>query len=132
MTATRLLGAIAFTWLSPHPDPLGGLVAAAMLVAFPLLAGAAADLPVALAALAACLSAPGAEIVIRIDHRANSVLVEVRNEAPPYGAAEATGSGHGLRGMTERVSGCGGTLRAAATAGGGFQVRAVLPRVVQA
>ncbi|MFG2039800.1 sensor histidine kinase [Dactylosporangium sp. NPDC048998] len=76
--------------------------------------------------------APGAEVVIRIGHGPDTVVVEVRNDASPYQAAKATGTGHGLRGMAERASGCGGTLRAAATTGGGFQVRAVLPRAVPA
>ncbi|WP_189221491.1 sensor histidine kinase, partial [Saccharothrix coeruleofusca] len=42
-------------------------------------------------------------------------------------ATAPVGSGSGLAGMRERVEALGGTLRAGPVAGGGFEVRAVLP-----
>ena len=71
--------------------------------------------------LAAAVAEPGV---------APSVRVIVRNAAPPADAAPRSApdpSGHGIRGMRERVSALGGSLAAAPTPDGGFQVRAVLP-----
>jgi signal transduction histidine kinase len=46
----------------------------------------------------------------------------------PAAAAEPREAGRGLVGMRERVSALGGSLTAAATAGGGFEVSVTLPR----
>ncbi len=63
----------------------------------------------------------------RANPETRSVVVAVENAASPYREVVATGSGHGLRGMAERVAGHGGTLRAGATPAGGFRVYARLP-----
>ncbi|MBV8529584.1 MAG: sensor histidine kinase [Candidatus Dormibacteraeota bacterium] len=42
-------------------------------------------------------------------------------------AAESNGSGHGLRGLRERMAKVGGTLDAGAVPGGGFRIAASLP-----
>jgi signal transduction histidine kinase len=46
---------------------------------------------------------------------------------PSGGAAAASGSGHGIVGMRERVVNLGGDLSAGPDPGGGFTVRARLP-----
>ncbi|MEV0569117.1 sensor histidine kinase [Dactylosporangium sp. NPDC050588] len=76
----------------------------------------------------------GAEVLLRATPE--SVTVEVRDDGPGHdaGAAplDATGgtppSGRGLQGMRERVEMLGGRLTAGPRPGGGFQVRAILPR----
>ncbi|BCY10807.1 sensor histidine kinase [Actinoplanes sp. L3-i22] len=52
--------------------------------------------------------------------------LEVRNPAGP-GRGAATGTGHGLIGLRERVSSVGGTVRAGPDPGGTFTVDAFLP-----
>ena len=68
--------------------------------------------------------APGARARVRLSYLAGCVEVEVTDDgtAPP-----ARGDGHGLSGMAERVSLCGGLLRAGPRPEGGFQVHAVFP-----
>lgn len=67
---------------------------------------------------------------VRLTYRPDELTVEVRDDgagdrqAPSRSAAR---SGYGLIGMRERVALQGGTLEAAALAGGGFQVAARLP-----
>lgn len=54
--------------------------------------------------------------------------VEVSDTGPgPATSGTSDGSGHGLRGMTERATAVGGSLTAGAGTRGGFQVRAHLP-----
>ncbi|MFF5484299.1 sensor histidine kinase [Streptomyces virginiae] len=67
---------------------------------------------------------------VRLTYHADEVGVEVRDDgagaqAPP--ARPTTRSGYGLIGMHERVALQGGTLEAAALAGGGFRVAARIP-----
>ncbi|WP_338709359.1 sensor histidine kinase [Streptomyces virginiae] len=67
---------------------------------------------------------------VRLTYRSDEVSVEVCDDgagAPPPAARPAAGSGYGLIGMHERVALQGGTLEAAARAGGGFRVAARLP-----
>ena len=62
-----------------------------------------------------------------IDHRPEEIVIEVRN---PVGgqAAAATGGGHGLIGMRERVDALHGRLAAGPEADGTFRVHAEIPR----
>ena len=58
------------------------------------------------------------------------VVVEVLYDGP--GGDPELGSGHGLRGMAERVEMVGGQLHMGADPRGGFRVLATLPRPVEA
>jgi signal transduction histidine kinase len=64
--------------------------------------------------------------VVRIAWSDASVELEVRDDGPGASSAPSDG-GHGLIGMRERVRLLGGELRTGPAAGGGFEVRAVLP-----
>ncbi|PWK70990.1 histidine kinase [Streptomyces sp. CG 926] len=71
---------------------------------------------------------------VRLTYHADEVGVEVRDDGagaqtPP--ARPTARSGYGLIGMHERVALQGGTLEAAAVAGGGFRVAARIPLPVQ-
>ncbi|OKI07164.1 histidine kinase [Streptomyces sp. CB02923] len=84
-----------------------------------------------------------ARVEVRVDHGADRLTVEVRDDggtagaraahAPPSGAAvppAASGqvsTGHGLLGMRERARIYGGSLRAGPLPGGGFRVLLTLP-----
>ncbi|GAA3698271.1 histidine kinase [Nonomuraea antimicrobica] len=66
---------------------------------------------------------------LRIEYRANAVVLDVDNPAaPPITPSGETG--HGLIGMRERVHAVGGTI-AAGPAGDRFHVHAVLPMAAQ-
>jgi signal transduction histidine kinase len=74
--------------------------------------------------------APGAPVDVVIAEAGSRLEVSVANgppTAPPSGL-ERTGGGHGLAGMRERVSACGGELTAGPLDGGGWRVLARLPR----
>ncbi|NNH70567.1 sensor histidine kinase [Nocardia uniformis] len=70
--------------------------------------------------------APGAAIAIEFSYRATDLMIDVRNE-PGSAAAMASGNGHGLIGMRERVAMLGGGFEAGPTPEGGYRVTAVLP-----
>ena len=89
--------------------------------------------------------APGASIQVRALYHPEGLALEISNE-PSAGfahqdneaadgsqqaarqAAENTRTGgHGLRGMRERATGCGGTVTAGSRPDGGFTVRAYIP-----
>jgi signal transduction histidine kinase len=74
--------------------------------------------------------APGAPVEIVIDGAREHVEITVRNgpAAGPSSGLEQYGGGRGLAGMRERVAACGGELSAGPADGGGWQVRAQLPR----
>jgi signal transduction histidine kinase len=74
--------------------------------------------------------APGAPIAIAIRGHDDVIEVEVRNDtaAQAFSGLEDTGGGHGLGGMRERVSRCGGTFDAGPTADHGWKVSARIPR----
>ncbi|GCD45269.1 sensor histidine kinase [Streptomyces paromomycinus] len=73
--------------------------------------------------------APGAEVRVRLAHRAGEVAVQVENGPSERGAADVglPSGGNGLVGMRERVSGLGGVFVSGPTEAGGFRVSAVLP-----
>jgi signal transduction histidine kinase len=73
--------------------------------------------------------APGAPVDIAVTEHATGVEVSVLNAAPrqPPSGLERSGTSHGLAGMRERVTACGGSLLAGPTATGGWQVTATLP-----
>lgn len=69
---------------------------------------------------------PGSEVRLRIELRADSLLVLVQNDASQRSAHVNGAPGHGIAGMCERANAIGGTLEAARTASG-FRVAAELP-----
>jgi signal transduction histidine kinase len=72
--------------------------------------------------------APAASATVRVRAEDGSLLVEVRNTAPPRAAATPLPSGgHGLVGLRERAALLGGTCQAGSTEDGGFLVRVWLP-----
>ncbi len=73
--------------------------------------------------------APGAPVHITLSGHGDRVLVQIVNDPTRSGSSglERTGGGNGLAGMRERVSQCGGTLTAATTPAGGWNVTAVFP-----
>jgi signal transduction histidine kinase len=64
-----------------------------------------------------------AQITLR--YGAEALEIDVVDDGP--GAGKASGGGHGLIGMRERVAVFGGNLETGPRQGGGFAVRAVLP-----
>lgn len=72
---------------------------------------------------------PGADIRVRVCGGADrSLTVTVDNDPPPAAARPwDAGSGHGLKGLRERVAGVGGTLRAGPGPSGGWSVVACIP-----
>lgn len=71
--------------------------------------------------------APGSTTSVSVDLVEEELRVVVRNTAG--GPSLGGGGGNGLRGMRERVAVHGGSVSAAPTADGGFEVRAVVPVV---
>jgi signal transduction histidine kinase len=89
--------------------------------------------------------APGASIQVRALYNPDGLALEISNEPPAWPAHQdnepADGGqqaarqasenprtgGHGLRGMHERATGCGGTVTAGSRPDGGFTVRAYIP-----
>ncbi|MEU8022536.1 MULTISPECIES: sensor histidine kinase [Micromonospora] len=71
----------------------------------------------------------GSGAIASVDVRASdgALLIVVRDSGPVRPRPALPPSGYGLSGMRERVGLLGGTLTAAATAGGGWQVRVALP-----
>ncbi|GAB2810008.1 hypothetical protein GCM10022221_04260 [Actinocorallia aurea] len=97
--------------------------------AAPALADRAAHRIVQEALTNAARHAPGAAVRVGLVRTGAETAVEVVNERPPAGALPgASGGGHGLTGLRERVRLSGGEL-AAGPDGEGFAVRARLPHV---
>jgi signal transduction histidine kinase len=69
--------------------------------------------------------ADGAAAQVRVEGTPDAVVVEVADDGP---GERGAGGGHGLVGMGERVEVFGGELTVGSAPGGGFVVRAVLPR----
>jgi signal transduction histidine kinase len=74
--------------------------------------------------------APGAPVHVTLSRQGDQIQVQVINDPPRAGSSglERTGGGHGLAGMRERISHCGGTLTTATTLVGGWNVTAAFPR----
>ncbi|MCY1136407.1 histidine kinase [Actinoplanes sp. Pm04-4] len=74
--------------------------------------------------------APGAEVTIKIDHRTEDSVLEVRN-GPPFARqtrADRRHRGFGLIGMRERAGLIGASLAAGPTPDGGWSVKLTIPR----
>jgi signal transduction histidine kinase len=73
--------------------------------------------------------APGAPVIVSVDHDVGAVLLRVVNGpgGPAGESRNQAGPGHGLTGMRERVALLGGSLSAGPEPDGGFMVSAVLP-----
>ncbi len=68
------------------------------------------------------------DVQVRLGYGPEALAVEVTDRGRRGAvAASIAGTGHGLRGMRERVEACGGRLRAEPLPGGGFTVFASLP-----
>lgn len=77
--------------------------------------------------------APGAPVVVRVeggDGAEDLVTVTVTNDAASRPALDLPGAGAGLLGLAERVRLAKGSLESGPCQGGGWQLRAVLPRAV--
>ncbi len=74
--------------------------------------------------------APGAPVHVTLSRQGDQIQVQIINDPPRAGSSglERTGGGHGLAGMRERISHCGGTLTTATTLVGGWNVTAAFPR----
>lgn len=71
--------------------------------------------------------APGAPVRVRIGYRPAALTVRVTNTAPATPPPAATGVGHGLLGMRERVAMLAGDFTDGPTPEGGYEVMAMLP-----
>jgi signal transduction histidine kinase len=65
------------------------------------------------------------DVVVRLRYAATALEVQVEDDGPPR--HPATGTGHGILGMRERVAALDGELEAGVRPGGGFRVAARLP-----
>jgi signal transduction histidine kinase len=68
-----------------------------------------------------------ARATVRVRYGADSLELEIVDDGAGAADARATGGGHGLVGMRERVALYGGRFEAARRPSGGFTVRALLP-----
>jgi signal transduction histidine kinase len=81
--------------------------------------------------------APGSHVQVRLSYEPDRLRIEVSDDGGPSGAVRdtalaASGLGHGLIGMRERVQLYDGRMQAGPMPGGGFRVEAVLPLSVAA
>jgi signal transduction histidine kinase len=70
--------------------------------------------------------ADAGEVTICLDYRRDELLFMINDDGTPRQPA-VTGSGHGLRGMAERLAVHGGSIAAGPAPGHGFAVQARLP-----
>jgi signal transduction histidine kinase len=126
--------------LAPPPGDLGRLAATMRAAGLPLTVRGAEHLdclPQSLAltvfrlvqeALTNTLKhAAGAAATVDISMEAGAVVVEIDDAGEVGHSPAVPGGGHGLIGLRERVNALGGTVDYRPRAGGGWQVRAVLP-----
>jgi signal transduction histidine kinase len=71
--------------------------------------------------------AAGATARVHVEFGDDHLRVEVTDTGGPAGAQAATGGGHGLIGLRERLAVYGGTLRAGPRVSGGYRVDARIP-----
>lgn len=73
---------------------------------------------------------PDTKAAVRVVYQPDQILVEVEDDGRGSAADPATngGAGHGLVGMRERMAMLDGSLSAGPRPGGGFLVRATIPR----
>ncbi|OLR93177.1 sensor histidine kinase [Actinokineospora bangkokensis] len=71
--------------------------------------------------------APGSSVHVQLRGTAGAVEVAVRTSAPPVPVTSAPGNGSGLVALTDQVADFGGEVEFGPS-GGGFEVRAVVPR----
>ncbi|GAB2992732.1 hypothetical protein GCM10027184_53810 [Saccharothrix stipae] len=71
--------------------------------------------------------AAGASAAVTVDYGADHLRVEVVDTGGEPGPGAATGDGHGLIGLRERLAVYGGTLEARRRPEGGYQVTASIP-----
>jgi signal transduction histidine kinase len=71
--------------------------------------------------------APGSNMEVEVRYGDDRLCVTATDDGPRSAPPEASGGGHGLVGMHERVTMLGGTLATGPRPSGGFQVRAELP-----
>ncbi|MEU6120343.1 sensor histidine kinase [Streptomyces sp. NPDC047123] len=71
--------------------------------------------------------APGTAVDVTVTYGPRTLTVDVHNADPVRVSDPSSGSGHGMRGMRERVTMLGGELSAGRDPQGGWRVRALLP-----
>ncbi|MFI7215323.1 hypothetical protein ACIBP4_29415 [Micromonospora maritima] len=71
--------------------------------------------------------APGATGTVVVEYAPDALRIEVGNTEPGIPAATRGTGGRGLIGLRERLAVYGGTLRAGARPGAGYQVEAMIP-----
>ncbi|MBL0887034.1 sensor histidine kinase [Myceligenerans indicum] len=76
--------------------------------------------------------APGSSVAVTLSEDGHDLTVRIINSAPERSAEPAPGARLGLAGIRERVGAVRGTVRAGATADGGFELTAVIPVVEDA
>ena len=74
-----------------------------------------------------CKHAGPTIVDVRVAYTDNALVLRIDNAAPAHEPPVASGDGHGLVGMGERVSALGGTLHAGPRRTGGFRVTATIP-----
>jgi len=122
--ARRAGAEVSLHFDAPSPEPSPSLQVAAFRITQEALSNAVRH-------------APGAALEVEIAPTEDVLVLRVHNgsatrDATAGGAAAAiTGSGHGLRGMQERVTLLGGSLLAGPEADGGWTVTAMLPLTAQ-
>ena len=67
------------------------------------------------------------DCTVTVSYRADDLTLEITDPGPAVPGGSGSGSGHGITGMRERVTLCGGGFSAGPGAGGGFRVSARLP-----
>ncbi len=71
--------------------------------------------------------AAGATATVLIEYGIDQLRVEVTDTGGTPGASAATGNGHGLIGLRERLAVYGGTLHTGRRLSGGYRVKALVP-----